>query len=438
MLCWQIFNHQVEGGLLQARRIHQLARGREIRDTIIAARLSVRGFDLPARVLASRPGWRLRRNDGWKGRHIEKIAEGEGQKLSLNPQLSVVSLALFLLASSTFFHSLASLPFLSFLLLFLPALLLLSGRTRQHSSLGRRFHWLHQEPTTPRRCCISIIEFLAQSFVAHGRLWSRASEGDMFCVRFIRERSHEESCACHRSSELQGRKLAVTRFYFPIPSPSFVPPLPPPSSPSFLFPFYFIFVDSNSRARPSFPSFCSHRSFVSFFFFLFLFFSLLFFPATPPRQSETVISEPMPPCHFRFADFYLIGFNAGDNARAMCVFSLQPKRELLLVLLCCIRVGEISSRKIRTTTFDEQLPLCSYVPICGTFACGTLFRVKNVFAFLTTLRDFVSLQRKGEGVLLLNSREDRNQGSFLFFPLQGRFFLVTFSSEIENKIVAEF
>ena len=140
------------------------------------------------------------RRSGWKGRHIEKILQGEGQN-SLNP-LSVFSLALF----PSRFHR-APLHFRSLFLAFSAGAPLVP--------LERlRFYWLYQEPTTPS-CCISIIEFLA--VVRRPQSFMVAREGDMFCVRFIRERSHEETCACHRR-EIEGRGLFERFLLFP-PTP---------------------------------------------------------------------------------------------------------------------------------------------------------------------------------------------------------------------------
>lgn len=137
------------------------------------------------------------RRSGWKGRHIEKILQGEGQN-SLNP-LSVFSLAL----SSSRFRR-APLHFRSLFLAF-------SAGAPPVPLERLRFYWLYQEPTTPS-CCISIIEFLA--VVRRPQSFMIAREGDMFCVRFIRERSHEETCACHRR-EIEGRGLFECFLLFP-------------------------------------------------------------------------------------------------------------------------------------------------------------------------------------------------------------------------------
>lgn len=124
---------------------------------------------------------------------MEKILESEGQKL-FEPSLSIFPATLFLFR---FFH-VAPLFRVNPLSCFFLLPLSLSPRRL-------RFYRLYQEPTTPS-CRISIIEFLAvvrrpPSFTP------RATRGDMFCVRFIRERSHEErrSCACRRPTDLRGR-----------------------------------------------------------------------------------------------------------------------------------------------------------------------------------------------------------------------------------------
>lgn len=124
---------------------------------------------------------------------MEKILESEGQKL-FEPSLSIFPATLFLFR---FFH-VAPLFRVNPLSCFFLLPLSLSPRRL-------RFYRLYQEPTTPS-CRISIIEFLA--VVRRPRSFTpRATRGDMFCVRFIRERSHEErrSCACRRPTDLRGR-----------------------------------------------------------------------------------------------------------------------------------------------------------------------------------------------------------------------------------------
>lgn len=119
--------------------------------------------------------------------------ESEGQKL-FEPSLSIFPATLFLFR---FFH-VAPLFRVNPLSCFFLLPLSLSPRRL-------RFYRLYQEPTTPS-CRISIIEFLA--VVRRPRSFTpRATRGDMFCVRFIRERSHEErrSCACRRPTDLRGR-----------------------------------------------------------------------------------------------------------------------------------------------------------------------------------------------------------------------------------------
>lgn len=128
------------------------------------------------------------RRNGWKGRHIEKILQGEGQN-SLNP-LSAFSLAFFLSLPP---HSLRSFVLSS--LLFLPwcssgtfrastVLLVIPGA---NDAVVLHFHY-----RIPRSRSSPTV------------VYGRAREGDMFCVRFIREKNHDESCACHRT-KIEGR-----------------------------------------------------------------------------------------------------------------------------------------------------------------------------------------------------------------------------------------